>query len=270
MSNFPNRILMIGCGNMAGAILAGWLRAGLDPRAVSIFDPFAKNLPEGTHHFTKVPEDFAAPDFVMIGVKPNMLRDVAADWAHVDFSNAMVVSILAGVELAELRSALPDAGTIVRLMPNMAVSIGKAVQALIGEPMAKDAKAKLTEMMKPLGLVEWLSDEMTMHVFVALAGSGPAFVFRIIDALAKGAADLGMDKAQAARFALAMVEGSALLAAQSDDTPGALADKVASPGGTTRAGLNVLDQDDAALKLMRKTLDAATKRSQEISEEAKG
>lgn len=269
MSNFPNRILMIGCGNMAGAILAGWLRAGLDPTRVSIFDPYAKNLPIGTQHFTEVPRQFETPDFVMIGVKPNMLCNVAADWAHVDFSKAVVVSILAGVELADLRSALPNAGTIVRLMPNMAVSIGKAVQALIGEPMTDDAKANLTEMMASLGLVEWLADEETMHLFIALAGSGPAYVFRMIDALAKSASELGMDQAQAARFALAMVEGSALLAAQSDDTPGVLADKVASPGGTTRAGMNVLDADDAVLKLMRKTLDAAATRSREMSEEAK-
>ena len=270
MSNFPNRILMIGCGNMAGAILAGWLRAGLDPARVSIFDPFAKNLPEGTTHFTEVPSEHAAPDFVMIGVKPNMLRDVAADWAHVDFSGATIISILAGVELADLRKALPDAGTIVRLMPNMAVSIGKSVQALIGEDMDGDTKSELTEMMAHLGLVEWLPDEETMHLFIALAGSGPAYVFRIIDALAKGATELGMDKAQAERFALAMVEGSALLAAQSDDTPGVLADKVASPGGTTRAGMNMLDKDDAALTLMRNTLNAAATRSREMSIEAKG
>lgn len=269
MTYFPKRILMIGCGNMAGAILKGWLRAGLDPATVWIFDPHAADLPQGTNRLNDVPADMPAPDFVMIGVKPKMLRDVAKDWAGVDFSQATIVSILAGVELADLRAALPDAGPIVRLMPNMAVSIGKSVMALIGEPLDENAKANLQAMMAPLGLVEWLADEAAMHVFIALAGSGPAYIFRVIDALAKGATGLGMDQAQAARFALAMVEGSALLAAQSDDTPGALADKVASPGGTTRAGLNTLDADDRVMRLMHDTLNAAATRSREMSAEAK-
>ena len=123
--------------------------------------------------------------------------------------------------------------------------------------------------MAPLGLVEWIADEALFDIVTALSGSGPAFVFRYIDALAKGAAALGLPADQAARFALATVEGAALLAASADEPPGILADRVASPGGTTRAGLDVLDANGALDALVTRTLDAAAKRNAEMAAAAR-
>ena len=123
--------------------------------------------------------------------------------------------------------------------------------------------------MEPLGQVEWLENEDQFQLVTALAGSGPAFVYRFIDALAEGASELGMDRSQADRLALALVEGAAALAASSSDSPGILADRVASPGGVTRAGLDVLDDDSALAKLMERTLRAAADRNAEMARDAR-
>lgn len=270
MTGFPGPMLIIGCGNMAGAMLRGWIAAGRDPKTVTVVDPFAKNLPDGVVHHESLDDYDGAPDLVLLGVKPQMLADLAPELAKLDLSNATIVSILAGVECETLARRIPGAHSVVRLMPNMAVSIRKSVMALYAADFPEDRRDPLEAMMAELGLVEWLAEEDHMHLFTALAGSGPAYVFRFIDALAEGASALGMEQGQAARFALAMVEGAALLAADSDDSPGVLADKVASPGGTTREGLNVLDEDRAVFRLAEKTLAAAARRSAEMAEELKG
>jgi pyrroline-5-carboxylate reductase len=123
--------------------------------------------------------------------------------------------------------------------------------------------------MAPLGLTEWV-DATQFDAVTALAGSGPAFVYRFIDALAEAGAAIGIPADQALRLALATVEGGALLAARSSDTPAALADKVASPGGSTRKGLDVLDADAALVKLLTATLDAAERRNAEMAAAARG
>ncbi|MEZ5708002.1 MAG: pyrroline-5-carboxylate reductase [Blastomonas sp.] len=265
MTDFPEKILLVGCGNMGGAILKGWLQAGLDPARVTIVDPYLESPPAGTRHFPSLEQVDFAPDFVLLGVKPQMLNDVAGQLSETDLSSALMLSILAGTELATLRSAFDGCRSIVRLMPNMAVSIGKSPMVMIGEAAASGDRAMLDAMMHALGPVEWLADEALMHLVTALSGSGPAYVFRFIDALARGAAELGMEQAQAGRLALAMVEGAAALAAASDESPARLAERVASPGGTTRAGMNVLDGDEALARLMQAVLDAAARRSVELS-----
>jgi pyrroline-5-carboxylate reductase len=124
--------------------------------------------------------------------------------------------------------------------------------------------------MAPLGLVEWISDEGLFDAVTALSGSGPAFLFRFIDALAEAGAALGLPADQAARLAMATVEGSAALAAGAEESPAILADRVASPGGTTRAGLDILDADQALKALVRDTLDAAARRGAEMAAAARG
>jgi pyrroline-5-carboxylate reductase len=124
--------------------------------------------------------------------------------------------------------------------------------------------------MAPLGLVEWISDEGLFDAVTALSGSGPAFLFRFIDALAEAGATLGLPADQAARLAMATVEGSAALAAGAEESPAILADRVASPGGTTRAGLDILDADQALKALVRDTLDAAARRGAEMAAAARG
>lgn len=263
---FPQSLLVIGSGNMAGAMLRGWFAQGLDPAAVTVVDPSPRDLPAGVRHLTAIAPGLAAPDWLLLGIKPQMLADVAPQLAKVDLSNALVVSMLAGVECAGLRSAIPTARAIARIMPNMAVGIGQSVTALYADGLGDDDRTRLESLFAMLGTAEWLADEAQMHLVTALSGSGPAYLFRFIDALGKGAEALGMPADQAARFAMAMVRGSAELAHRSDESPAELAERVASPGGTTRAALNVFDADGALDRLVADAMAAAAKRSVELGQ----
>ncbi|MGD9664978.1 MAG: pyrroline-5-carboxylate reductase family protein, partial [Novosphingobium sp.] len=163
----------------------------------------------------------------------------------------------------------PDAGARVRLMPNLAAAMGKSPLALASDGISDAAKASLEELLAPLGMSQWVSEEQ-FHLVTALAGSGPAFVYRFIDALGEGAAALGMAQDEAARMALAMVEGAVALASAADVSAGELARRVASPGGTTEAGLKVLDANKAMADLIEATLRAARDRSEEMAAAARG
>jgi pyrroline-5-carboxylate reductase len=197
-----------------------------------------------------------------------MLDLVAPDLAPMLGEETMLVSILAGVELAALRRRFPSPHMIVRAMPNTPVAVGQGVVALAADTAEQSARDRAAALMRPLGLVEWV-DEGLFDVATALAGSGPAFLFRFIDALAEAGADAGLPADQAARFALATVQGSAMLAAGSDESPHALAERVASPGGSTRRGLDVLDEDNGLNPLIRNTLTAAILRNREMAEAAR-
>ena len=255
-------ILIIGCGNMGGAMLAGWLAGGFDARRITVVDPLLEAVPEGVTLLREVPAA-GAHDVVLLGFKPRQLGEAASAIAPAIDPETLVLSLLAGVELATLRGHFPAAWAVVRVMPNLAAAIGKSPIGLIGDGDAC-ARQMTDALMAPLGRAEWLADEMQMDLVTALAGSGPAFVYRFIDALAAGAAALGMERAQADRLALAMVEGSAALAAASAHGPRVLADRVASPGGVTRKGLDVLDADGRMDRLAEDTLRAARDRSAEM------
>lgn len=261
---FPKSLLVIGSGNMAGAMLRGWFAQGLVPATVTIVDPSPRDLPEGVRHLTQIDASIGTPDWLLLGIKPQMLGGVAPYLASLDLSRTLLVSMLAGIEITGLRSAVPHVHAIARIMPNMAVGIGQSVTALFAEPLEHAEHERLEALFAMLGTAEWLADESQMHLVTALSGSGPAYLFRFIDALGKGAQALGMPAEQAARFALAMVRGSAELAHQSAETPAQLAERVASPGGTTRAALNVFDADDALDRLVSDAVAAAARRSVEL------
>jgi pyrroline-5-carboxylate reductase len=267
MSQQFQHILLVGCGNMAGAMLEGWLAGGLDPARFTVVEPAEKALPQGIVHRRSLP---ASGDFdaVLLGVKPQMLGDVAPAVAKLAQGGTTVLSLLAGVELATLAARFPAAGAHVRMMPNLAVALGKAPIALAERGLDEPGRAALVALMQPLGSPEWV-EEADFDLVTALAGSGPAFVYRFIDALAEGAAELGLSRDQAGRMALAMVEGAAALAAASPHDPGELARRVASPGGTTRKGLEVLDAEDALARLVTATLRAARDRGAELAAEAR-
>jgi len=179
-----------------------------------------------------------------------------------------ILSLLAGVELATLAERFPSAAAHVRVMPNLAVALGKAPIALVEQGLDEAGRAALVALMESLGTPEWV-EEAQFDLVTALAGSGPAFVYRFIDALAQGATALGLPREQAQRLAVAMVEGAAALVAVSPDGPGELARRVASPGGTTQKGLDVLDADQALVKLLAETLRAARDRGAELAAEAR-
>lgn len=260
---------LIGCGNMAGAMLRRWLDQGLDPAQVTVVRKSGAPVAEGVTVLTEMPIDGEVPAIVMLGVKPQMLDLVAPSLVPILAPETLLVSILAGVELSALRARFAAPRAILRAMPNTPVAIGQGVVGLCGDGIDPPARAAAEAMMTPLGLVEWV-DEALFDVVTALSGSGPAFLYRFIDTLAAAGADAGLDPAQAERMALATVAGAGLLASQTGESPAVLADRVASPGGSTRRGLDVLDEPSALRALIRDTLDAAILRNREMAAAARG
>ena len=260
-------LIQFGCGNMGGAMLAGWLAGGLDPADIVIVDPYLAEAPAGVRLLAEAPAAEHPADIVLLGFKPQQLPAAAPAVAPHVGAGTLVLSILAGVDRQTLRATFPAAGAIVRVMPNLAAALGKSPIALFGDAQG-DQRAAIDALMAPLGQAEWLENEADMDLVTALAGSGPAFVYRFIDALAGGAAALGLPRDCADRLALAMVEGAALLAARSPHSPAELARRVASPGGVTQVGLDVLDADDRLARLLADTLRGARDRSAAMTREA--
>lgn len=264
----PGPFWLVGCGNMAGAMLEGWLARGLDPARVTVIRPSGREVAPGVRVLTDYPED-EVPALVMLGMKPQMIDEVAPALAPILEAETILISILAGVEQASLKARFASPRTIVRAMPNTPVALNKGVIGLFSDSGDDAAKAAVERLMAALGHAEWFPDEAVYNIVTSLAGSGPAYLFRFIDALAAAGERLGVPAAQARRLAVATVEGAAALAAASEESPEQLADRVASPGGSTRAGLNVLDEEEALNALVRRTLEASLRRSLEMAQAAR-
>lgn len=262
------RLLMVGAGNMGGAMLRRWLGAGTDPADVTVVSPSLRAMPDGVRVLPEIPDVAEGGyDAIVLGLKPQQLGTLR-DGPLAGYAPSLLISILAGVEEATLAS-LTDATAVVRAMPNLPVAIGEGVTALYSSTADTAARAAVTDLMTPLGLVEWIADEARFDDVTALAGCGPGFVFRFADALAQAGAALGLPADQAARLALATLSGSAAMAAGSDVPPAVLADRVASPGGSTRQGLNVLDRADGLVALLTETLAASARRNREMAAAAR-
>ncbi len=256
---------LVGCGNMGGAILSRWLGAGLERDLVSVTDPSGRPAPGDVRTSVELPDRLADGSFVLLGFKPQQLGAIAPTLNERLGDDCVILSILAGLPLDLLRTAIPRAGALVRLMPNLPVATGDGVVLVRAEDgTAPEAVDRVGVLLAPLGLVEPLADEAAFDLATAVSGCGPAFLYRFVDALATAAERLGMDRAQADRLALHTVAGAALTARGADSTPAALADAVASPGGMTREGLDVLDADERLIDLLTDTLRAARDRGEAL------
>ncbi|QUT04654.1 pyrroline-5-carboxylate reductase [Sphingobium phenoxybenzoativorans] len=266
---WPQHLFMVGCGNMAGQMLSRWLACGLDPASVTVLRPSGKPVAPGVEVITHFPARFPDGTALILGMKPHQFENVAAELAKVAGTPTMFISILAGTTAAQLRAALPEGANIVRVMPNTPVGVGQGVCALYTDELTELAARSAAEaLMRPLGLAEWIADEAQFNLVTALSGCGPAYLFRFIDALGIAAARLGLPEDQAARLALATVRGASTLAVEAGESPGILADRVASPGGMTREGMNVLDAGESLIALLTETLRAARDRGEEMARKA--
>jgi pyrroline-5-carboxylate reductase len=262
---WPAHLFMVGCGNMAGQMLSRWMDCGLDPASVTVLRPSGRPVAVGVTVVTGYPAALPAGTTILLGMKPYQIADVAAALAPVCADDTRIVSILAGTTLADLRTRFP-ARAIVRAMPNLPVGLGEGVTALFTDDRTPtQVRDDIDALIQPLGLTEWIADEALFNQVTALSGCGPAFLFRFIDALARAGEAIGIPADQAARMALATVQGSANMAARASDSAAVLADRVASPGGMTREGLNVLDADDRLLALLTDTLSAARNRGEAMA-----
>ncbi|MEO0872155.1 MAG: pyrroline-5-carboxylate reductase dimerization domain-containing protein, partial [Pseudomonadota bacterium] len=257
--------LIIGCGNMGGAMLAGWLAAGIPAERFAIRDPALEAAPEGVALYRSAQEVPGTHDAVLLGFKPQQLGALAPGLQGLAGESVAVHYLLAGLTLGQICEAFPKARAYIRVMPNLAARLGKSPILLAQSGLEAAQSGDVHAFYDTLGTAVWLEDESRFDLLTALAGSGPGFVYRFIDALAQAATRLGAQPDQASQLALAMVDGASSLAAGAEMSPGVLADAVASPGGMTREGLNVLDSDEALVSLLSRTLEATASRGTALS-----
>ena len=264
MTSLPGETWIVGCGKMAGAMVDGWRRAGVDlTRAIAI-RPSGQKV-EGVTTLTALPKT-GSPALILLGVKPQKLDEVAPELAKRLNQSTILVSILAGVELASLRHRFPTAGQILRAMPNLPVSENCGIVALFdGNP--HDARSVTDALFAPLGTVVRTASEAELAAIGSLAGAGPAYVARFVAALAKAGVERGLAPALADRLALETVLGTAAMAAARGETMDSIARRVASPNGTTEAGLTILDAE--LDRLVSRTLEAASRRGAELAAAAR-
>jgi pyrroline-5-carboxylate reductase len=205
---------------------------------------------------------------VVLGFKPQMLDEIAPQLKNWLTSKAVVISILVGVEAASLRRFFPKAAAIVRVMPNLPVSIRRGVVALFSEDADETLRGQIGEIFAPLGFAAWVPDEIKLGAVGSVAGAGPAYVARFIDALRKAAEEWGLSEELALVIARETVLGTAWMAAATGESMDAIARRVASPNGTTEAGLAVLDRDGVLDQLISVTIEAAARRAAELAAEA--
>ena len=270
LQDFSGRLLLVGCGNMAGAMLDRWLAAGLDRAEVAIVDPFAAPR-DGVVQYASLAEWQGAggkADWFMLGMKPQQLGEVADALASLASGNTHLLSILAGVSLADLAARFPDAGAHVRILPNLAARIGAGVTAVA--TLGTADHETIAVLLDALGRTVTLPDDSTMDLVTAFTGSGPAFVFRLIESYAAAGERLGLSAEDALALATATFGGATALLADSGEKPGTLIAQVASKGGTTQAGLDILDSDGQLVALLTNVLRAARDRGRELADLARG
>lgn len=261
-------LVLLGCGKMGSAMLAGWLDHGLPAASVWVIDPFPSDWlkEQGVNINTPLPE---APAVVLVAVKPQMMGEALPAIQALGGGGSLFVSIAAGTSLATFESVLGEDTPIVRAMPNTPAAIRQGITALIGNESASDDDLTLAEnLLSAIGETVRLSDEAQMDAVTGLSGSGPAYVFHLIESLAKAGEAHGLPHELAMKLAKSTVAGAGALAMAAEEDPSQLRVNVTSPNGTTQAALEVLMHEEKGFPdLLHRAVKAATNRSKELSRE---
>jgi pyrroline-5-carboxylate reductase len=259
-------LVLLGCGKMGSALLAGWLARGVAPGAVCVIEPQPSDWlrAQGVRLNAGLPPD---PAVALIAVKPQMMGAALPGLAALG-AGTLFVSIAAGTTLAAFGRALGEGRRIVRAMPNTPAAVGRGITAIVGNAAAGAGDLALAEaLLAAVGEVVRLPGEHLMDAVTAVSGSGPAYVFHLIEALAAAGAAQGLPPDLAMRLARATVTGAGELAHQSPESAAQLRVNVTSPGGTTAAALAVLMDEGAGLPpLMARAVAAATARGRELGQ----
>jgi pyrroline-5-carboxylate reductase len=265
------RILLFGAGKMGGAMLDGWLKDGLRPADVTVIEPHpSERLRELAAHGLALspPSESVGPiDCILLAIKPQMLDAAADTLAKVSGPDTLLISVLAGKTIANLKARAPRARAIVRAMPNTPAAVGRGITGCAASPETTDSqRAFTTRLLSAIGRVEWVDDEALIDAVTAVSGSGPAYVFHMVEAMAEAGAEAGLPPDLAMRLARATIEGAGELLFQDAETPAEqLRRNVTSPAGTTAAALDVLMAQDGLRPLMRRAVAAAKRRAGELS-----
>jgi pyrroline-5-carboxylate reductase len=268
--DWPERLLLVGAGKMGGAMAAGWLDGGLAASSLTIFEPNPSDGIAGLAAQRGValnPSEPSEPDVLALAVKPQSLDAVAPQIAALAGERTLVLSILAGKTIADLKARLPRAQAVVRAMPNTPAAIGHGVTAAFASPEASAEQRRWTEtLLGAVGAFHWLDDEAAIDAVTAISGGGPAYVFALTEALAAAAEALGLPAELSMRLARGTVEGAGeLMRREAGTPPSVLRRNVTSPGGTTAAALAVLQGEGGLHVLMARATAAARTRAAEMA-----
>lgn len=262
----PN-VLLVGCGKMGGALLRRWQERGLykdicvvEPAPINVLS--ARQVPDFAH----IPPTFK-PGVIVFAVKPQVLPDVAAFYKAFAGKGALVLSIAAGKPIGFFEKALGKTTAIVRSMPNTPAAIGEGITvACANRNVSQSQKSQAASLLGSVGEVLWIENEKLLNPITALSGSGPAYVFLLIEALTEAGKKIGLDAKMSEKLARQTVIGSAALAKDAPALSAAkLRENVTSPGGTTAAALEILMGEKGIQPIFDRALLAATRRAEELS-----
>jgi pyrroline-5-carboxylate reductase len=260
----------IGAGNMGQALIAGLVHGGMAAARIGIAEPDAATAAAVQQRFpglvTLPAEELAArSETLVLAVKPQTLSALAPSLAAaVGGAKPLVVSVAAGISTGRLAGWLGPETRIVRAMPNTPALIGAGIAGLFaGENVGPSDRETAEQLLGAVGATVWVDAEEQMHAVTATSGSGPAYIFLLIEAMTEAAIRLGLEPETARRLTLATAAGAAQLAAQSPESAAELRARVTSPGGTTERALAVFRERGFA-ELVDAAMRAATERSREL------
>ena len=262
------KITFIGGGNMGSALISGLVKSGAKPGDISVVepDPEKRSRIEKGYGVTATEEADVLGDVVLLGVKPQQLREVAAKLSG-RIGSRLVISIAAGIRSEDLSCWLNGHRNIVRVMPNTPAQVSKGISALYALPEVDSSGRRTAEaVLSSVGSTIWLDEEGKMDDFTALCGSGPAYVFYFIEAMLEAARRMGFDALEAKKMVLETFSGSIALALESPEDAGILRQKVTSKGGTTERALNEMEKNDVKDHVVEAVF-AARERSRELAVE---
>jgi len=261
-----NGLVLLGCGKMGSALLKGWLADGINAKSINIIEPnptkWLKKIPEINLN-KKLPE---APAVVVLAVKPQMMKEALSKIKKLRDTETIFLSIAAGSTIHMFEGVLGAHSKIIRAMPNTPASVNKGITALIGNNSTTEADIALSEkLLGAVGQTVRLTEEAQMDAVTAISGSGPAYVFYLVEALAKAGEVQGLSPSLSMKLARATIVGAGVLTELSLEEPSQLRINVTSPGGTTQAALEVLmDKKIGISPLINQAVNAAAMRSKEL------
>ena len=268
------RVLMVGAGKMGGALIESWLKKQTtQPSDIVLVEPNVTRAKYFRDTYTLY--TFETPEAINTGlgeatilfaVKPQVMDEVVPLYKPLIQPGRLVLSIAAGTPISYFEHQLGANTAVVRAMPNTPASIGHGITVLCANThVSAEQRARCEILIGAVGQVEWIEDESLMDAVTAVSGSGPAYVFLLIEALAQAGISAGLAADLANRLALTTVVGAGALAEQTEDSPTVLRQNVTSPGGTTAAALEVLMADDGLQQLMARAVTAAKERGRELA-----
>jgi pyrroline-5-carboxylate reductase len=262
------KLLLVGCGKMGGAMLDGWLSRGLSPADVLVAEPVEALRPKkpGLRAVGSTSELSDTPEIVVLAVKPQTMDGVLPDLKRFAEAGSVFLSIAAGKTLKYFASHLGTAAKVVRSMPNTPAAVRQGITvACAAKGVSAAEKQRCQQLLEAVGQALWVDDEALLDPVTALSGSGPAYVFLLVEAMAAAGAKLGLKPEMAMQLARATVAGSGELLKQSSEPAQQLRVNVTSPGGTTAEALKVLMASDGIQPVFDKALAAASRRSKELA-----